>query len=308
MNDLADTDTLRHDVLVYAGRDDVAAAAADFLRTGRAAGAELFFVAAGRNPALFSSLADGYGGHVTVADLTSQSTDPGRVFGLIRMFVKEHPGVPVHCWQDVGWPGRPAGELTEALRYEALFGRAFAGSPVTILCSYDRCAGDDLIVRAELMHSSVLRDGQRHDVHARGTLDGDEALPLNRPPDDASVLTFREDQVGVRRFAVALARQAGLPASRIADLMLAVGELTANTLVHTNSQGTFAIWVSDGEVVFQVSDTGSISDPMAGTLKPAPTAPGSRRGLWLIHQVADLVETRTGPSGTAVRVHLRLPR
>jgi hypothetical protein len=50
-----------------------------------------------------------------------------------------------------------------------------------------------------------------------------------------------------------------------------------------------------------------ITDRLAGTLRPDPSAPGTRRGLWLVHQVSDLVQVRSGPAGTTIRVHLRLP-
>jgi hypothetical protein len=90
------------------------------------------------------------------------------------------------------------------------------------------------------------------------------------------------------------------------DLVLAVGELAANTLAHTSGRGTFVIWRTGSEVVCQVSDSGQIADPLVGTFRPDPAATTSRRGLWLVNEVADLVQIRTGPAGTTVRVHMRI--
>jgi anti-sigma regulatory factor (Ser/Thr protein kinase) len=297
----------RHSALLYSEPANFSAAAAEFAAGADSAGAPLFVAATGDNLAAFAPFAEGNGRHVRLADLSGQNANPGRIFGLIRNFVQEHPGRPVRCWQDVGWPGRSADGLTEAIKYEALFGRAFAGLPVTVLCSYDTRLGEGALADAERLHSSVLRGGRwRPRTHA-----GDQAAarpdpPLGSPPAGAATLTFRDDQAGVRGFAAARARAAGLSPGRIADLTIAVGELAGNTLVHTSGQGTLAIWVAGDELIFQVSDTGCIKDPLAGTLRPEPAA-GSRRGLWLVHQIGDLVQTRTGPSGTTTRVLMRLP-
>jgi hypothetical protein len=66
------------------------------------------------------------------------------------------------------------------------------------------------------------------------------------------------------------------------------------------------MWVTGGEVICQVEDTGQITDVLAGTARPDPVTPGGRRGLWVVHQVCDLAQIRTGPAGTTIRVHMRL--
>jgi anti-sigma regulatory factor (Ser/Thr protein kinase) len=97
------------------------------------------------------------------------------------------------------------------------------------------------------------------------------------------------------------AERAGLDADRTADLVLAVGEVTANTLRHTHGGGTASVWHTRAEVICQVSDEGQIKDPLAGRRRP-PEATGL--GLWVVHQVCDLVELRTGRRGTTIRMHM----
>jgi anti-sigma regulatory factor (Ser/Thr protein kinase) len=298
---------LDHGALMYSRPNELIASATDFCRSARSNDASLFIAARQGNLDALRSVIERHGGPVTVTDLTAQSADPGRILGLMRMFARDNRSGQVYCWQDVGWPGRPAEEIEEAVRYEALFCRAFAGSCVNVMCSYDAAIGKDLIEEVERAHTRVFRRGDWLACFPAAQADAGFDRPLSRPPRQAATLTFREDQSGVRSFAVAQARQAGLSAVRTADLMIAVGELAGNTFVHTSGQGTFAIWVANGEVVFQVSDSGCIDDPLAGTLRPAPTAAVSRRGLWLVHQVGDLVQTRTGRSGTTIRVHMHLP-
>ena len=97
--------------------------------------------------------------------------------------------------------------------------------------------------------------------------------------------------------------------SRASDLVLAVSEVAANTLRHTPSSGTLAIWHDPHEIVCEIRDNGVITDPLAGRRRPAPDALGGH-GLWLVHQVCDLVELRSDNTGTTVRMHMaiRSPR
>src|ERR1700758_1400112 len=133
--------------------------------------------------------------------------------------------------------------------------------------------------------------------------------PLSTPPDDAEGLRIGAGLAQVRKFTAARARQAGLPPRRVNDLVIAVAELAANTLVHTSGPGTLTIWVTDDEIICQVHDQGQITNPHAGMARPAPDAPGGGRGLWVVYQVCDQVEISTGQAGTTVRVHmLRSPR
>jgi anti-sigma regulatory factor (Ser/Thr protein kinase) len=129
--------------------------------------------------------------------------------------------------------------------------------------------------------------------------------PLSTPPDGAERLQYSTSLTDVREFTAALAARAGLRPHRVGDLVIAVAELAANTLAHTGGPGTVTFWVTDDEVVCQVQDQGQITDPLAGNVRPAPDASGGGRGLWLVHQVCDQVEIRSGHAGTTVRLHMR---
>jgi hypothetical protein len=62
-------------------------------------------------------------------------------------------------------------------------------------------------------------------------------------------------------------------------------------------------WATAVGVTFEVSDGGHILDPLAGRRLPGQGSLGGR-GLWLVHHLCDLVETRTGEDGTVVRLHV----
>src|SRR5437762_14289373 len=104
------------------------------------------------------------------------------------------------------------------------------------------------------------------------------AWPRRDPSDDVQVLGYRADLARVRAFAAASGRRAGLTPRGVGDLVIVMGELTANTLAHTEGPGVLRLWAADGEIVCQVEDEGQITDPQAGTRRPDPVATGGGRG------------------------------
>ena len=133
----------------------------------------------------------------------------------------------------------------------------------------------------------------------------EQAPSLRLPPADAASITYRSNLAEVRAFVRAHAASAGLPPSRTGDLVIAASELAANTLRHSTGSGVLHLWTAGGEVLCQVQDSGHITDPLAGRRRPAAGA-GNGHGLWLVHQVCDLVELRSGPGETVIRLHMRL--
>jgi anti-sigma regulatory factor (Ser/Thr protein kinase) len=127
------------------------------------------------------------------------------------------------------------------------------------------------------------------------------------PPDPLLYHAYRSDLSQVRALVLRHAREAGLAEDRASDLVLAVSEVAANTLRHTRSSGTLAIWHDANEVVCEIRDEGVLTDPLAGQRKPPADASGGH-GLWIVHQVCDRVELTSDASGTTVRMHMALRR
>src|ERR1700761_3919409 len=131
------------------------------------------------------------------------------------------------------------------------------------------------------------------------------SLPLPLPTNEAMYYTYRSDLSQVRALVLKHAREAGLTEGRANDLVLAVSEVAANTLRHTESSGTLAIWHDAEEVVCESHDEGTIPDPLVGRHKPSLDASGGH-GLWIVRQVCDLVELTSNANGTTVRMHMAL--
>lgn len=99
------------------------------------------------------------------------------------------------------------------------------------------------------------------------------------------------------------ARELGLAEDRRQDLMLAVAELTTNSVVHGGGTGTLRIWADGDQIVCEVHDRGRLTDQLAGRRPPARDQLGGR-GLMLVHYVSDLVRLHTAPDSTTVRFYL----
>ena len=119
-------------------------------------------------------------------------------------------------------------------------------------------------------------------------------------------VTYTDDLSAVRALVQRSAKEAGLPADRAVDLVLAVSEVAANTFRHARSQGSLEIWHDTDEIICQIHDQGVITDPLAGRRRPNADATGGH-GLWIVNQVCDLVEMRSDESGTTIRLHMTLP-
>jgi anti-sigma regulatory factor (Ser/Thr protein kinase) len=118
---------------------------------------------------------------------------------------------------------------------------------------------------------------------------------------------YTTDLSAVRALVHGHALRAGLTEARAIDLMLAVSEVAANTVRHAKSPGSLDIWYDAKEIVCQIRDRGTISDPLAGRRRPSLDALGGH-GLWIVNQVCDEVEMRSDDTGTTIRLHMALPR
>ncbi|HXL16122.1 MAG TPA: ATP-binding protein, partial [Streptosporangiaceae bacterium] len=165
-----------------------------------------------------------------------------------------------------------------------------------------------VISDATSTHPAVIEDGK--ETASARYLGPPEVPPrcnraLPRPPAHAEALDYRDDPHPVRSFVASEAKRAGLTPPRISDLVLAISELVGNTLRHTDGGGMVQVWRTRQEIICQVADSGQITDPLARHRPPSVELPGGN-GLWLVNQVCDLVQARTGQAGTTTRLHMRL--
>ncbi|HEX6498291.1 MAG TPA: ATP-binding protein [Micromonosporaceae bacterium] len=115
--------------------------------------------------------------------------------------------------------------------------------------------------------------------------------------------------VALRATVAAHADALGLGPLRGTDLVLIAHELASNAIRHAGGGGRLRMWRADEHVYCQVVDTGpGLPDPAAaGLADPEPQAAGGR-GLWIVRQLADVIDVSTAAGGTTITVGLRLHR
>jgi anti-sigma regulatory factor (Ser/Thr protein kinase) len=297
-----------HAALVGSRNAERSALLADFVRQGLASGEAVSIgVSAPESEMLRRALRD-RAAQAVFLDVAELGRNPSRLISAMLDFARVHAGRRVRYLSQPFWAGRSAAETAEVMRHEALVNLAFARADVSIVCLYDVAGLDSRLASAvEQTHPAVYRDGQ---VCASARYAGPGQVPpaFNRPlapasPQGTSV-TYRHDLDVVRAHVARCAREAGLTADRAGDLVIAANEVAANTLGHTAGSGTVQVWRGQDEVICQVLDTGQVTDPLAGRSRPASDGPG--HGLWVVNQICDLVEFRSGPDGTVVRMHMWL--
>jgi anti-sigma regulatory factor (Ser/Thr protein kinase) len=117
--------------------------------------------------------------------------------------------------------------------------------------------------------------------------------PLEQDFDDGSLYALRSA-------VAAHAAAAGLPLSRIYDVVAAAHEMAANAVRHGAGHGHLRLQAADGVLTCQVSDEGLAAPGPGGTPEAGkvPWLAEHSHGLWVIEQVADRFTIDHGPAGT----------
>jgi anti-sigma regulatory factor (Ser/Thr protein kinase) len=305
----AASDGLSHHALFYRDQREYLTSIAGFARGGMARAEPVLIAIPGRNGRLVGDELREVSQRATVADMTETGRNPARIIPVVREFIDHHPGQRIRFIAEPAWPGRSAAELREASRHEALVNLAFAGTAASMLCLYDAGGlGSSVLGMARRTHPATVTGGllaASSGYGGAGSMPAECDSPLSPPPARAEVLSYRTDLRPARRLVEGHACGGGLSHDRAASLVLAVSELAANTLRHTGAGGTLCVWTTRFEVLCQVDDQGWIADPLAGRRRRPAAERG--HGLWVVNQVCDLVELRTGQAGTTVRLHMRRP-
>jgi anti-sigma regulatory factor (Ser/Thr protein kinase) len=296
-----------HLAFFYRDERDYLTQLAVFADAGLASGEPVFIAVPGRKGGLLREhLAES--GNLHFADMVQLGRNPARIIPEVRAFIDGHRSQRVRYIGEPIWPGRSAAESCEATRHEALINVAFSEALATIVCPYDVMGlAPSVIGEAERTHPGIFANG-RVAAAARyagaGNVPPECDRPLPPPPATAETLKYETDLREMRSLVADHAYRAGLPDERVGNLVLAASEIAANTLSHSGGPGTVHVWHTEAEVLCQIQDQGWITDPLAGRIRRGPDGRG--HGLWVVNQVCDLTELRTGRGGTTIRLHMRI--
>jgi anti-sigma regulatory factor (Ser/Thr protein kinase) len=300
---------LAHEALLYEGLEAFLDGTSAYVREGLDAGDSVIVAVPGERLEPLRALFGGSIAGVEFLDMTQVGRNPARIIPAVWDALEANPGRRLRWIGEPVWPGRRRSETIEGERHEALLNLAFADAPISILCPYDVARLDPHVVAGAHRTHPIVRCGSacRTSEHYGDPAEVASALghPLDPAPLDAATVEIGPDLHALRAFVRRHAKAAGVRGSRLDDLLLAANEAAANTLMHGGARGTVRLWTDEHGVVCEVVDHVGFDDPLAGRRVPDKELPGGR-GLWMINQLCDLVELRTAPGGTTLRLHMAL--
>jgi anti-sigma regulatory factor (Ser/Thr protein kinase) len=299
-----------HPALLYRDDEEYLAGTVPYIRDGLAAGEPVAVAVPGPNLQLIRDALGADAQQVLLRDMTEAGRNPGRIIPTVLLaFANAHPGRRVRLIGEPIWAGRSATEYPACAQHEALINAAFTDRPATILCPYNTELLDPVWIADAHKTHPVMWDGtSRFDsphYNDPAVVAASFNQPLPHPPADAASTTVDFNTLSAtRRFVAEHADRAGLPPERVAHLTVAISELAANAIEHGGGTGELALWVEADHLVCQLTDSGYLSEPLAGRIPVPADAPTGGRGLLLVNQLCDLVRVHTTPTGTTTRIHL----
>lgn len=305
----------RHEALLYEGLDGFVRATSGFIREGLANEEPVLVVVSSTKIKLLKEeLGEDAAAGVEFADMSDVGHNPARIIPAWYDFVSQR-GTDGRYIRGIGEPisaERDPQALTECQRHESLLNLAFAdASAWWLLCPYDTTALDARVIDEALAsHPWVMRNGKTSTSPTYRDIDSviePFDIPLPEPMTPPIQIDVEVDSLdAIRHLVSRFSSECGLPLGKMTDLVLAVNEVTTNTLRHGGGSGVFRIWREPDSVVCEVIDSGTIPDPLVGRKKPKVGAEGGF-GVWLVHQVCDLVQLRRFADQSVVRMRMTIP-
>ena len=301
--------SLVHEALLYRNPEHLADVVAHFATDAAQAGEPLLVVLPEASQELACNAMAPAGADIRFEAMSVRGHNPSCLLDLFEDWIADHDG-PVRVIDEPVWPGRSHAEVVEVLRHEAAVNHALASADITILCPYDagRLAAE-VLEGAELTHPRLVTNGTSRASERYGDpleLLAGEPWPQDPRKEPVAEFTFAGDLHALRSAVASDPVAETLGPKRRDDLVFVINEAATNAVKHGDGHCTTRIWQDGETVVSEVQTQAPLSDALVGRRRPDYGAL-SGRGLWLINQVCDLVELRSGACGTTVRMHLRDP-
>ena len=298
----------RHEAFLWHDRADFTDSLVPFVTDGLDAGEPVMVAVVDEHVEWLREALGPQGDQVKFFDMASSASNPAKIIPAWQKFLdtdaadsRPARGVGEPIW--AGRRRRRADRVPDA-RGPAQRGRrpddpVLAGLPVRR--GRAGAVGD----RRGLPQSSGGHRGRRvpgQHLLRRPRPPGDDAGPgaahAGRRADHHPVL---QPNLGrLRAFLKLEGHVAGLGLQQAADLATVTSGLAADSLERGATGGTIRVWRQPRSVVCEVIDDTHLDDPLAG--RRAPLVDGAD-ALWAANQLCDLVQLRTTPTGTTVRVH-----
>lgn len=298
--------TYRHEAFVFATVEEFLAGTVPFISDGLAAEEPVMVAVIQARQRLLREALGSDADDVMFVDMAELGRNPARIIPAWRHFLDEHAATPqpVRGIGEPIWMGRRPEEIAESQLHEALLNVAVEpDTPFWLMCPYDAGSlGPEVIEEAYRSHPAIVDAGQYRgspSYAGRTHVDTVFGTDLGDLGPDFRELTFfsGEDDTSLVAEIALSAYAAGIPADRAADFAAGVHELVQSSIRRGASSGSVRIWTVGHALIYEVRDATVVRDPLLGRRG------SGRDGVWAANQLCDLVQLRSTPAGTTVRVH-----
>jgi anti-sigma regulatory factor (Ser/Thr protein kinase) len=302
---------LIHRAMLYADDEAYLGAAMPFLIQGLEVGETVLAVVPATTEATLRRALGPSADAVEFRDAAHWYSQPTRTIAAYSSFIEDHPATRIRALAEPGWETGTPAETAEWTRYESIVNQAFADVDGAVLCMYDRLTtAADILAGALCTHPELVGDSgpcaneaflDPCTVYAE--VDRRPLSPI--PPDAREMPVDSIDLCALRAFVGDHAEDHGITSARLHDLLVATTEVATNAIRHGLPPVTCRTWADDGDLVVDVTDGGHWEpEGLPGFLPPDPLVRAGF-GLWGVRMLCPLVQLRTGPGGTDIR--LRVP-
>ncbi|MGH3341324.1 MAG: anti-sigma factor RsbA family regulatory protein [Carbonactinosporaceae bacterium] len=304
---------LIHQALLYSSDEEYLAATAGFARDGLRQGDPVLITTTPSNIVLLQGELGRDAAAAEFIDSSEWHQVPPWTLAAYHRYITRHAPASgrVRVVGEPVWSGRNACEVREWTRFESVLNVALAASPAWIICLYDtRILPSGVTAGAVRTHPELLEASGRmpspgyvDPAQLSAQWDRDE---LPEPPADlVEEMAFTgRDLREVRVRVLEHARATAVPEERAQGLALAANEVATNAVTHGGGRGVLRMWAQDDEAVCEISDDGGRMDHAFPGYLPPTLDSVDGFGLWMARQLCTLVQIRSVPSGTVVRMHV----
>lgn len=298
----------RHEALLWDDPADFTAGLVPFVAEGLEDGEPVMVALVPEHTDWLRDALGSDAGQVTFVDMHQLGSNPARIIPAWLDFLSAYAGGrrPARGIGEPIWLGRRPEELLECQLHEALLNVAVdPETPFWLICPYDAKQLDPAIIAEAYRSHPVIRTGSGYtgsnSYLGRHHVDTGFAAPLSDLGGRPYCVRFTPANVTRLRGYLKLELYvAGLGVDRAAELATAFEQLARTSLRRGATGGEVKIWVQSRALVCELTDDGSLTDPLVGRRAPAAGQPD---GHWSLNQLGDLVQVRSTGAGTTVRVY-----
>jgi hypothetical protein len=298
----------RHEAFLWHDRTDYTDGLGPFIAEGLVAGEPVMVATVGEHLEWLREALGPDADRVQFFDMAELGRNPAKIIPAWQKFIGTEAANsrPARGVGEPIWAGRGTEELIECQLHEALLNVAVDPmTPFWLVCPYDAEKLEQPVIdEAYRSHPVVIEaDAYKGSTQYAGRAHLEVMLGSELPQLVGEPTTIPFSAKNLSRLPMFLKLEghvSGLALKQATDLAAATHGLATGTLQRGGSGGIIRMWRQPRAVIYEVIDDTYVDDPLAGRRAPLVD---SADALWTANQLCDLVQLRSTPAGTVVRLH-----